>query len=484
VLVTARIGEEDLRDLFEDAPCGFLVTLTDARIVLANRTLEQWTGRSRDELLASRFHDLVTVPGRIFYENQYAPLLHMQGSVKEVAFDLVRPGRSPLPILMNSSLRSHRDGRPPLIVSTIFDATDRRLYEGELLQARRRAEQLAAVVTVSSDAIMLMAPDGTLRTWNPGATRLFGQTADAAIGRPVGAFLRTLAVAEERERVMGDLRAGRTVHLEGDAEREDGDSVPVSIALAPHTGPLGELEAVSLIVRDISARRAAERLQHEFLAMVGHELRNPIAAISGHAQLLLRRGAYSETAMRAIVRQAGLLERLIDDLLLASQIEANRLEVRPGPIDLVSELRAAIDLFQSEDRPIVLDAPSAPVSIVADQHRVAQIFNNLFSNATKYSPAGADVLVTVTVDAPLARVRIADRGVGIPAEALPHLFDRFFRARTAPKQGLGLGLYITRRLVEAHGGTIAVESEVGRGTAFTVSLPVSPRVTEPGTGPG
>lgn len=477
------VPAETLQELVEDAPCGILVTQADARVVQVNRTLERWTGRSREELLALRFHDLVTVPGRLFYETRYAPLLQMQGSVKEVAFELVRPGQAPLPVLVSSSLRPRSDGGPPLTVSAIFDATDRRSYERELLDARRRAEQLAAVVTASSDAILLIAADGTVRTWNPGAVRLFGTAAEAAIGRAVGEFLPLLAVTDEPHRVMSALRSGRSVSLEGEAAREDGERVPVSMALAPHLGPLGELDAISLIVRDISARRAAERLQHEFLAMVGHELGNAIAAIGGHAQLLIRRAAYSEPAMRTILRQAGLLERLIGDLVLAAQIEADRVQLDPRSMELVSELRAAVELFRSEAREIIVEASVPAITVVGDQHRVAQVLNNLLSNAVKHSPEDAEIRAVVTVEGSFAHVRIADRGPGIPPDALPHLFERFYRARTAPSRGLGLGLYITRRLVEAHGGIIEVESEVGRGSAFTVSLPLAPADGGPALSP-
>ena len=129
-----------------------------------------------------RFQDLLTVPGRIYYENQYFPLLRLQGSVNEVAFDVIRPGREPLPVLMSSIQRTGADGRPALIASTVFDATDRRAYERELLLARRNAEQLAAVVTTSSDAIVSMSPTGIVQTWNAGAERLFGYSAAAMVG--------------------------------------------------------------------------------------------------------------------------------------------------------------------------------------------------------------------------------------------------------------------------------------------------------------
>src|SRR3712207_5984696 len=151
------------------------------------------TGYARDELVpARRFQDLLTVPGKLFYENQYFPLLRMQGSVQEVAFDLVRGDGERLPVLVNSVQRTDEDGRPLLVASTVFDATQRRRYEQELLAARRRVEQLAEIVTDAGDAILTATPDGVVRSWNAGAERLFGCPVEDAIGQDLRRFLAGL----------------------------------------------------------------------------------------------------------------------------------------------------------------------------------------------------------------------------------------------------------------------------------------------------
>lgn len=464
-----------IHQLFEDAPCGFVAHAPSGSIVLVNRTLATWLGRSKDELLALTFADLLTLAGRLFYENQYAPLLRLQGSVKDAAFELVRSEGPALPVLITSTEQREPDGSVQLVVSTVFDATDRRRYERELLNARRRAEELAAVVTASGDAILLIGPNGVVRTWNAGASRLFARDAAEMIGRAVGEILPALHPGAAWTRVIEELGAGRPHQFDTVGRAADGAAVDVSVALAPHLGPLNELDAISLIVRDVSARREIERLQQEFLAMAGHELRSPITAIRGHAQLLIRRGAYSESSISTIVRQTVQLDRLVEDLLLASQIEAQRLELRIGSIDLIAEVHAAVDLMRSEERSITLAAPAAAIPVQADRQRLGQVFANLLTNAVKYSAAGTPIEVRVTDDGATARVAITDHGSGIPADALPLLFDRFYRVReTAAKaRGLGLGLYITRRLVEAHHGTVEVESEVGRGSSFVVTLPVA-----------
>jgi PAS domain S-box-containing protein len=160
MLMEGRIEQDLLRETvdeqFEHAPCGYLATLPDGTIVQANQTLLQWIGGSREQLISSgrRFQDLLTLPGKIYHDTHFAPLIQMQGSVKEVAFDLVRPQREPLPVIVNSALKRDATGKPLLTRITIFDATDRRRYERELLSARRKAEQLAEAERVAREEVL------------------------------------------------------------------------------------------------------------------------------------------------------------------------------------------------------------------------------------------------------------------------------------------------------------------------------------------
>jgi signal transduction histidine kinase len=237
---------------------------------------------------------------------------------------------------------------------------------------------------------------------------------------------------------------------------------------------VGEVHAVSVIIRDISERRKLERLQQEFLAMASHELRTPVGVIQGHAQLMQRRSVYREDSVEAIVAQARRLTHLIDDLLLASQIEADGFELHRMEVDLAHVARTTAGHFASGGAHITVRAPDHPVLVAADRHRLEQVLVNLLTNAVKYSPDEAEIEVRVMEDENAVLVQVIDRGMGIPQEDIPHLFDRFYRAHqgTAHVGGAGLGLYISRQIMEAHGGTIGVESEVGRGSTFTLRLPV------------
>jgi PAS domain S-box-containing protein len=467
--------QASLEDLYEHGPCGYLFTRPDGTILRMNQTLLEWTGFSRKDLVGRRrFQDLLTVAGKVFYENQFFPLLRLQGSVKEVAFDVIRHHREPLPVLLNAVLHSDAEDRPTLIASAIFDASDPRAYEEELIRSRQNAEQLAAVVRLSSDAIVRISASGIIEAWNDGAASMFGFVEQDIMGTN----LRDVLTPADRHRawpdLMDELWAGRPVHAEMVGCSASGESIDVSAGFTPHRDLLGSVGTVSVIMQNIAERWKVERLQQEFLAVTTHELRSPVIGIKGNAQLMKRRGAYSDRFVDAIIVQAQRLERLINDLLLASQIQADPLTLALKEIDLVVTVRAAVDYLGVEESAVRIEAPEETLLVYADQPRLIQVLTNLLTNAIKYSPEGADVTVRVTRQGDEAHVSVADRGIGIPPEALPRLFDRFYRVTGTARhvQGLGLGLYIARRIAEAHGGRIGVKSEPGLGSSFTVTLPL------------
>lgn len=471
--MSGDLVRESLETLYEDAPCGYIFMLPDGTLTRVNQTFLAWTGYTTSELNATRFQELLTVPGRIFYENQYMPLLHMQGSVTQVSFDLRCQDGRRLPVLVNSTLRSTSTGQPALIASTIFDASDRERYEHELRSARARAEQLAAIVTSASDAIVRATADGQIETWNTGAERLFGYPARDMLGQSLWELLPSLQHDADRRSVELELQAGRAVYLDGEVGHADGQRIDVSVGLMPHPGLLGELVAISAIMRDISQRRVLERMQQEFLAMTSHELRHPLTNIRGQAQLMRRRASYSERSVDSIIEQANQLGRLVDDLLLASLIDADRFDVQREPMDLVLEVQHVVEQLQGEEYNVQVDARVDELLVSGDRQRLGQVFSNLLSNAVKYSPAGSDITVRIRSDDERAFVDVVDRGIGIPPEDIPQLFSRFFRAEGSERhaRGLGLGLYIAHRIVRAHGGTLTVQSAVGEGSTFTITLP-------------
>ena len=375
-----------------------------------------------------------------------------------------------------------------------------RMRDAEAGLQRTRA-LLAAVVEASPLAILVFARDGTIRTWNPAAERLFGGTltapADsAAAAGPDLTFLRDDALIEP-------LSRGESVSaLERQAVRNDGTLVDVSIFAAPLDpsaahGYVAILEDISmrkrfererneLLARERDARREAEaasRLKDEFLATLSHELRTPLNAVMGWASMLRQRSLDDDGRARAIEiieRNSRSQQQLIGDILEVSQIIRGQLRLDMQMLDLVEVVRAAMESANptatARRQQLKAALPAAPVLVHGDRERLQQIFWNLLSNAMKYTPRGGRIDVEIVADAHDVFVSVRDSGVGIVPDVLPHIFERFRQGETGPTReygGLGLGLAIVRHLTEAHGGTVRAQSAgVGQGATFTVALPL------------
>jgi signal transduction histidine kinase len=236
------------------------------------------------------------------------------------------------------------------------------------------------------------------------------------------------------------------------------------------------------VIRDITALQELDRKKDEFLSVASHELRTPLTTIKGYTQLLSQtvndlppeeRSTYLTAVLGEIDRMMGLISELLD----VSRIETNRLQIHPQPIRWKEfiDRRASAFRVQHPARNIRFDATVDEMTIHVDPDRMRQVVDNLLSNALKYSPDGTDIDVVVTRADGAIMTSVIDSGIGIPRDEIPQLFERFHRARNVSSRyygGLGLGLYIARAIVEAHSGSIAVESEEGEGSRFTIRLPL------------
>jgi PAS domain S-box-containing protein len=387
------------------------------------------------------------------------------------------------------------------------EAEMRRNLEDERLRQLASARFLASIVESSEDAIISKALDGTVQSWNAAAERLFGHRAAQVIGRNISIVIPPDRMAEE-ERILTNLREGRRIqHFETERLHRDGYVLPVSLTISPIYNDSGKVIGASKIVRDITARRqaeaerarladnlrklaaelsAADARKDEFLATLAHELRNPLAPLSNLLEVL--RIDDSDPAMRrrardTMERQLRQLVRLVDDLLDLSRITHNRLELRPDDVELVPIVQAAIEscrpLTQAARQEVRFERPDFPVYLHADPARLAQVFGNLLTNASRYSPAGARIIVSVQREEGQVAVVVRDTGIGIPRERLDDVFEMFTQVAPGARGqgGLGIGLTLARRLVGLHGGTIKAHSEgPGRGSEFVVRLPVLAQV--------
>lgn len=369
----------------------------------------------------------------------------------------------------------------------------------EQVRARREIENLAAMMAERSarldsilgsmtDGLWVYDASGEVVDVNQAALNMFGLASRAdAIAH--GSFKNlNIRDSEGRPIARGDMPyaralAGQTVpdYLAVGRHLISGSDLDLSIAAAPIQSR-GIVGAV-LVIRDITALQELDRKKDEFLSVASHELRTPLTTIKGYTQLLAQtvddlqpeeRATYINAVLGEIDRMMGLISELLD----VSRIETNRLQIHPQPIRWLDFIRARVAAFQVQhpNRSIVLDLASDEATVVADPDRMRQVVDNLLSNALKYSPDGSDIDLRVDVGDGTIRTSVSDHGIGIPSDEIPLLFERFHRARNVSSRyygGLGLGLYISRAIVETHGGTIHAESVEGQGSSFTVTLPLA-----------
>ena len=382
-------GAEDLQDLYENAPCGYLSMGPDGRIVKVNATFCTWIGRTCDDIVGKRLRDLLNVAGSIFYETHFAPLLRMQGFFHEVALDLVTADGGILPVLANATERRDLDGNLLFTRLTIFQARERRRYERDLVNAQE-AERNARRELQEVNA-----------------------TLEARIAEQVAARL------QERE---------------------------------------------------------TSELREQFIAVLGHDLRNPLAAIDAGIGKLQRDGWTERTPyilrlMRnSVLRMTGLIDNVLDlaRARLGGGIALSIDETKPlGPTleQVIEEIRAA-----HPDR-VIEAAIDIWQPLKVDHSRLSQMFSNLLGNAVAHGAEDQPIQVEGRVEDHEFRLSVANSGDPIPAEMMDHLFRPFYRGQIkASAEGLGLGLYIASQIAEAHGGSIDVRSDATE-TRFIFRMP-------------
>jgi two-component system CheB/CheR fusion protein len=398
--------------------------------------------------------------------------------------------------------QSDHDAEPAPIDGVVLTLTDLSALD----RARAHVARLSAIVESSEDAIIGNTLGGTITTWNRGAERLFGYPAAEAIDRG----LRMLAAdGSELERAFDRIRRGETIeHVLWLARHRSGTAVEISTTLSPIHDRSGAIVGVSAIGRDISPVLAAQREleqrqrritvlleqaedgarhREQFIAMLSHELRNPLAAVM-NATTLIGKLPDAESVARCqgvIERQARHMKRLLDDLLDVSRITRGKFQLILDDIDLRGSIEAAIEstapLFTERGVTLEHSLPRQAMPMRGDASRLVQVVVNLLSNAANYSPRRSTVRLVVTIEGDRGVLRVIDHGVGIESELQGKIFDLFVQSEQRldrSRGGLGVGLSLAKNIVDLHGGNIEVHSDgPDTGSDFKVSLPLAPRAT-------
>lgn len=382
-----------LADLFDNAPCGYLVIGADGRIVSVNRTLCTWLEKLPNDIVGKRLRELLNIAGSIFYETHFAPLLRMQGSIDEVALDLVRADGQLLTSI--ASATEHRDDGGTVIYTrvTIFRATERRRYERDLVDSQAAERQ------ARSD------------------------------------------LEESNARLSADV-------AEHVAER----------LLEQQTADLRE----------------------QFIAVLGHDLRNPLAAIDAGRRMIQKEHQDPKTVRIArlmgesVIRMGGLIDNLMDFARgrlgggIGIEIKTGE-RIEPTLAQVINEIKSGHPHREIEMR---FDLAQA---VDVDHARIAQMFSNMLGNAVTHGAEDKAIVVEAKVEGGHFELAVANGGDPIPPAAMEKLFQPFYRGEIRPSaQGLGLGLYIASQIAQAHGGRMDVKSDEVE-TRFTFRMPIHPR---------
>ena len=370
----------------------------------------------------------------------------------------------------------------------------------ELLENTGQLSEKARLLDLTHDAIIVRGMEGEIRYWNHGAEELYGWSRDEALGKISHELLRTEFPTPLEEMLEVLLRTGRwageLVHT-----TRDGRRITVLARKTLDRDSAGEPDAVLENITNITERRAledslaeralelarADRSKDEFLAMLAHELRNPLAPLRNAAEILRTPGADAADCAEAqgiMARQLANMTHMLDDLLDVSRITAGKIELRRQPASLADILNSAASVARpgiaARSQELAVSLPDEPIFLNADSTRLEQVFGNLLTNACKYGYTGGHITLSAEraagTGAPEVIIRVRDDGMGIAPELLPHIFDLFVQStRSLDREhgGLGIGLTLVRRLVQLHGGSVEARSEgLTKGSEFTVRLPI------------
>jgi PAS domain S-box-containing protein len=492
-LASERLQNTLLRVTLSSIGDGVIVTDPDGRVRSLNSEAERMTGWKSDEAAGKHLAEVFTIVNELSgaeAENPVDKVLE-HGRVVGLANHTVLVSRTGSRIPIDDSAAPIRENDGPIqgVVLVFRDASRERA-------AQRTQAHLAAIVRYSGDAIVTKDLNGIVQSWNASAEKLFGYRPEEIIGKSITMLLPPERLHEEAE-ILARLRAGLpSERLETVRVTKDGRRLFVSVSISPLRDRDGTIIGASKIVHDITDRKRAEetlrqasealresdRRKDEFLAVLSHELRNPLAPIRMAVGLLHRHEPRSsdEQALRDVIeRQTAHLARLLEDLLDVNRIRSGKIVLRREQLDLRDAVARAVEsvepLFANKHQDLSVDVPDDAVWVNADATRMIQVITNLLSNASKYTGAGGHITVSVAQAGDQSVLRVRDSGIGIRPDQVSHIFDMFAQGPSSldrSEGGLGVGLAIARMLVELHGGSIDVHSEgPGRGSEFVVGIP-------------
>lgn len=380
----------------------------------------------------------------------------------------------------------------------VFSANDRKLLAGFANQAAiavqnaqlftavsEEKQRISALLDSAADGILILAPNHLIQHCNPALARILNTNSEEVVGKTHEEIIRWTKpphglTLEQAEAGGWPLTPHAQLYIEGDLQRTpDLPGLPVGITYAPLLVEEGFLVNIIATVRDITRFREADEMKSTFISIISHELKTPVALIKGYVGTLRREDAdwqqeVVQDALGVIEDEADHLTEMIENLLDASRLQAGGMNIKRSDLflpDLAQQIAERMKT-QTSQHHVVVDFPDDFPIILADAQRIQQVLTNLISNAIKYAPAG-EIIVRGQIHPHDVVICVSDQGPGIASEDIPHIFDRFYRGPDMAKhtKGAGLGLFLTRAIIEAHEGRIWVDTEARQGGRICFCLP-------------
>lgn len=380
-----------------------------------------------------------------------------------------------------------------VVLQSFADQAAIAVHNAQLYQyVSQERQRLAAILDHSADGVMILDSSLRILRFNKALGRMLGWLPLDTIREPHDNVLKwqhidhgkpvETAIDEGWPHQRKADEPPDTLYVEGDVVRPDGTQLSIGATYSPLLDERGMLRNVIANVHDITHFREAQEMKSTFVSVISHELKTPVALIKGYAGTLRREDARWDTktiqqSLAVIEEEADRLTELIENLLAASKLQADGMRLtNVGDVNLAAIAASSAERFQTQTKnhKLIVDFSEDFPIIQGDETRLRQVIDNLINNAIKYSPKGGEVRITGRFGENTVTLEVSDQGVGLAADEQERIFERFYRvddALSRKTQGTGLGLYLARAVVEAHGGHIAVESQPGKGSTFRITLP-------------
>lgn len=479
----------DTESLYEHAPCGYFSFTPEGLVIKINQTLLDWLGYQREEVVYRiAFTDLISRGGRIYYEMFYFPLLQLQSAVNEINFDFMRRDSSKFPALINSSVIRSENGEILAVNATVYNITDRKKYELELLEAKKTADAERSRFELLADFIPEMiwtaVPDGTLNYVNKRFINFF----NLGVGEIDINMVLSRVHRNDRLKLMRSWIKATRSGLDFESQIRFQDAVGAfQWYLVRAVAMLDEGQNITKWMgscTNINEHVTAIEKLDEFISVASHELKTPITTLKASLQLMDKFKS-TDTGLKILPklidqsnRSAEKISSLVTDLLNTGNLREGQMQLDKSRFKVADLLTATCPHLASDGTYKLVVTCEQNLELFADENRIDQILVNFVNNAIKYAPASKIIyLDAASWGKEEIKLSVRDTGPGIAAEKLPFIFERYYRVDNSGQNysGLGLGLYICAEIVRRHEGKIGVDSEPGVGTTFWFRLPATPQ---------